>query len=94
MGGMGDRSRDPRWNVPGYPQDMMEMKEKMWAGERDKLNERPEVQGMRHNWYIAPNAMMTVLRVLPHDLYEKVKAGRMDIPDGASIPGSNRGDGR
>ena len=91
LGGQDDRYRDPRWNVPGYPQDMMEMKEMMWASQVDQLKGRPGTQGMRHNWYIAPGAMMTVLRVLPDDLYEKVKAGRSDIPDGASIPGPDQG---
>ena len=91
LGGQDDRYRDPRWNVPGYPQDMMEMKEMMWASQVDQLKGRPGTQGMRHNWYIAPGAMMTVLRVLPDDLYEKVKAGRTDIPDGASIPGPDQG---
>ena len=90
LGGMGNRYEDPRWSVPGYPQDMMEMKEKIWGKQLDKLKGKPETRGMRHNWYIAPNAMMTVLRVLPDDLYEQVTTGRTDIPDGASIPESGR----
>ena len=94
MGGMGDRYRDPHWNVPGYPQDMMSMKDDEWGAELPKIKGRPATQGMRHNWYIAPNAMMTALRVLPDDLYDKVKAGRMDIPDGASIPGSGKNEGK
>ena len=94
LGGMGDRYDDPRWRVPGYPQDMMEMKAKMWEGDVPQLTGKPETQGMRHNWYIAPNAMMTVLRVLPDDLYEQVQAGRTDIPAGASIPGPDQDAGR
>jgi FtsP/CotA-like multicopper oxidase with cupredoxin domain len=94
MGGRGDLYNDPRWNVPGWPQDMTEMKAMEWGEELPKITSRPETRGMRHNWYIASSAMMTVLRVLPDDLYEKVKAGRNHIPDGASIPGSGKDEGK
>jgi len=94
LGGMGDRYHDPRWNVPGWPQDMAEMNETAWGQELPKITSRPETRGMRHNWYIAPAGMMTALRVLPDDLYEKVKAGRGTIPDGASIPGSRNDEGK
>ncbi len=57
-----------------------------------KIN-KPETRGMRHDWFIATQAMMTVLRVLPDDLYEKVVNGTGEIPDGASIPGSGRDEG-
>jgi hypothetical protein len=89
IGGRGDRYHDPRWKVPGWPQDMMEMNEMAWGDQLPKIKGRPETRGMRHNWYIAPAAMMTVLRVLPDDLYDKVKAGRDDVPEGASVPGSS-----
>jgi manganese oxidase len=93
MNGPGGRYDDPRWRVPGWPQDMMDMKEMIWSkAELAKLKSRRETLGMRHNWYIAPDAMMTVLRVLPDELYEQVMAGRTDIPDGASIPDGNEGE--
>jgi FtsP/CotA-like multicopper oxidase with cupredoxin domain len=95
LGGPNDRHRDPRWDVPGWPLDMMDMKEMEWSAEElAEIKGRRETFGMRRNWFIAPNAMMTVLRVLPEDLYEKVKAGRADIPDGSSIPGSGQDEGR
>ena len=95
MNGPGGRYGDPRWGVPGYPQDMMDMKEMEWSKEElAEIKGRAAVQGMRHDWFIAPNAMMTVLRVLPDELYEKVMAGRTDIPDGSSIPGSGQDEGR
>jgi hypothetical protein len=98
LGGMhapGGHYDDPRWKIPGYPQDMMDMKEMAWSkDELAKLQARREVRGMRRNWFIAPNAMMTVLRVLPDDLYEKVMADRQDISAGASIPGDDRHDDR
>ena len=36
-------------------------------------------------------AMMTVLRVLPDELYDKVVSGKGDIEPGASVPGSGPG---
>jgi manganese oxidase len=93
--GPGGHHDDPRWRVPGYPQDMMDMKGMVWSKEElAKLKARRETFGMRHDWYFAPDAMMTILRVLPDDLYEKVMAGRTDIPDGASIPGAGRDEGK
>ena len=40
-----------------------------------KIKGRRQTFGMRHNWYIGIRAMMTIFRVLPDDLYEKVLAG-------------------
>lgn len=89
--GPGGRYHDPRWAVPGWPLDMMDMKAQQWTdAEKQKLQDRDEVQGMRRHWFTSVNGMMTTLRVLPDDLYEKVKAGRRDIPYGASIPGPGK----
>lgn len=91
--GMGNRYDDPKWNVPGWPLDMMDMKEKEWNREElAKIKGRDAVHGMRHNWFIGVSAMMTSLRVLPDELYKKVISGA-DIPDGANIPGSGKDEG-
>ena len=34
---------------------------------------------------------MTVVRVLPSELYDKVVSDKGDIPPGASVPGSGEG---
>lgn len=83
---MGLGADDPRWRVPGFPQDMMDMKAMQHSeAELQKLR-KPETRGMRYNWFIGVEAMMTVLRVLPDELYEKVVSGEGQIPDGASVP--------
>ena len=84
---------DPRWHVPGFPQDMMNMKEMMTSEEALKKITKPETNGMRHNWHIGVRAMMTVMRVLPDDLYEKVING-VPLPDGASVPLSGTDEGQ
>ncbi len=92
-GGMGVDYYDPRWRQPGFPQDMMGMKAMKYTEEDLQKINKPETRGMRHDWFIAVQAMMTTLRVLPDDLYEKVVSGRGEVPDGASIPGSGRDEG-
>ncbi len=68
------------------------MKESMMSEEALKKITKPETNGMRHDWYIGVRAMMTVIRVLPDDLYEKVLQG-VPLPDGASVPGSGTDEG-
>jgi hypothetical protein len=46
---------------------------------------------MRRNWPMGVMAMMTVLRVLPDELYEKVVSGEGQIEPGASVPGGGPG---
>jgi FtsP/CotA-like multicopper oxidase with cupredoxin domain len=75
--------------VPGFPQDMFEMVEYS-EGALKKLN-KPETRGMRKDWYKGVEALMTVVRVLPPDLYEKVASGKGEVPPGASVPGSGPG---
>jgi len=62
--------------VPGYPQDMfMPM---------DEAVAKPETYGLRPTWSAGVQGMMTLVRVLPPDLYEKVKElqaqGRKEAP--------------
>jgi FtsP/CotA-like multicopper oxidase with cupredoxin domain len=58
---------------PGYPQEMQgmemspEMMKRIWA--------RREVQGMRSTFPMSLMGLMTVLRVLPADLYDRVMNG-------------------
>jgi FtsP/CotA-like multicopper oxidase with cupredoxin domain len=73
--------------VPGYPQDMSEMVSYSEA-ELKKLN-RPETRGMRKDWYKGVEGLMTVIRVLPPDLYEKVVSGKGEVEAGASVPGAS-----
>jgi FtsP/CotA-like multicopper oxidase with cupredoxin domain len=72
--------------VPGFPQDMFGMVEYSEA-DLKKLN-KPETRGMRKDWYKGVEGLMTVIRVLPPDLYEKVVSGKGDVQPGASVPGA------
>ena len=76
--------------VPGYPQDMMDMMG-MYSDEQLRKLNRPQTRGMRRGWYAGVEALHTVLRVLPDDLYEKVVSGKGDVMPGASVPGSDAG---
>lgn len=70
----------PGYSVPGYPQKMqgMEMGEMMLK----KLWDRREVQGMLDQWHMSVHGLMTVVRVLPDDLYDRVMNGDEEIPHG------------
>lgn len=77
--------------VPGFPQDMMDMHGMYSEADLKRIN-KTETRGMRANWYAGVEALMTVLRVLPRDLYDKVMSGEGEIPPGASVPGSGAGE--
>jgi hypothetical protein len=85
MPGMGGK------RVPGYPADMMDMPMTVSEEDLKKLN-KPETRGMRRIWFHGIEALHTVVRVLPPDLYDKVVAGKEDIPPGASVPGGTPGE--
>jgi FtsP/CotA-like multicopper oxidase with cupredoxin domain len=74
-------SDDPRFAVPGYPQKMQGME--MSEAAMKKLWSRREVRGMRANYYMGLHGLMTVVRVLPEDLYAKVMESEAEIPKGA-----------
>lgn len=76
---------------PGYPQDMMGMMSHFSEAERKKL-EKPQTRGMRRNWFMGLEAMMTSIRVLPPDLYQQVISGKAEIPPGASVPHGGAGE--
>jgi FtsP/CotA-like multicopper oxidase with cupredoxin domain len=90
MTGMRPSDMQAKFKVPGYPQDMMEMHGMLTPQEMEKVSV-PQTRGMRRNWPMGVHAMMTVLRVLPDDLYEKVVSGKGEIAPGASVPGAGEG---
>lgn len=79
----------PKHEVPGFPQDMMGMMGD-FSPEALKKIRKPETEGMRRNWFIGHHGMMTLVRVLPPDLYDKMLAGE-EVPFGASVPGGGSG---
>jgi hypothetical protein len=52
---------------------------------------KPQTRGMRRNGFAGVEALHTVVRVLPPDLYDRVVSGRGDVPPGASVPGGGPG---
>jgi manganese oxidase len=55
-------------NVPGFPQDaFMQMP-------MDDAVKKPETYGLAENWTAGMMGMMTLVRVLPPDLYDKIMA--------------------
>jgi manganese oxidase len=68
-------SQDPK-KVPGFPQDMFMV--------MDEHFEKPETYGLPKDWTGGMMGMMTLVRVLPPDLYNKIKnlqakAGRKQL---------------
>ena len=72
--------------VPGWPQ-MMQSKS-FSPAELQKIFNRREVKGMRENWHTGVKGLMTVVRVLPDDLYHRVMETNEDVPWGTSVPGN------
>jgi FtsP/CotA-like multicopper oxidase with cupredoxin domain len=72
---------DHGFAVPGYPQKMkgMTMSEEFMKA----IWSRREVQGMRAMWPMSVMGLMTTLRVLPDDLYEKVMNSDQSLPKGS-----------
>jgi hypothetical protein len=60
----------------------------MTPAEVAKVTSKPQTRGMRPMWYMGVMGLMTVVRVLPPDLYDKVVSGKGEVPPGASVPGS------
>ena len=60
--------------APGYPQAMqgMMMNKEMNPQAMAKINSKRETKGMRRNWSMGVEGLMTVLRVLPESLYNRV----------------------
>jgi hypothetical protein len=58
------QAKDDQKRVPGYPQDM-------WMT-MDEAVAKPETYGLAPGWTGATMGMMTYIRVLPPDMYDKV----------------------
>lgn len=71
---------EPAFDVPGYPQKMQGMK--MSMATMKKISGRREVRGMRAGWFKGVKGLMTVLRVLPEDLYNRVMLSDENIQPG------------
>ena len=65
--------------VPGYPQDM-------WMSLEHWVPESPEFYGLRPTWDRAMMGMMTLLRVLPPELWEKIQALKAAQPQETGSP--------
>ena len=69
--------------VPGYPQDMIMIMDKEVA--------KPHTYGLPPGWTASMMGMMTLIRVLPPNMYDEVqrriKAGIVELP--AAVPGHN-----
>jgi len=69
---------DTGFAVPGYPQGMKGMT--MSEDFMKTIWSRREVQGMRATWPMSVKGLMTTLRVLPEDLYNRVMHSDQSIP--------------
>jgi len=58
--------KEEREKVPGYPQEMLML--------MDEAVAKPETYGLRPGWTVDMMGMMTLVRVLPHELYDKIMA--------------------
>jgi hypothetical protein len=62
--------------VPGYPQDM-------WMDTSQWIPQKPEFYGLRPTWDRAMMGMMTLVRVLPPELYDKImEMKQQESPEG------------
>ena len=53
-----------------------------------KLLGRREVWGMRSGWHMGVQGLMTVVRVLPDELFKQVMESDEPVEPGSSVPGS------
>ena len=90
--GHGGMSMEEARKVPGYPQGMMDMPMELPPEKIRKLTSKREIRGMRRDWYTGVEGLMTVVRVLPPELYERVMSGEDDVEAGASTPGGGEGE--
>ena len=76
--------------VPGFPQSMGGM-EMYSEKEVKKLEGRWQTRGMRKGWFEGVEGLMTVVRVLPPKLYDRVVSGKGEVLPGESVPGAKPG---
>ena len=72
----------PEKRVPGYPQDM-------WMP-MDEMVARPETYGLAKDWSGAVQGMMTLVRVLPKEMYENIMGMISDSEHAAEPPGESK----
>ncbi|MCO8122006.1 copper oxidase [Stieleria sp. TO1_6] len=72
---------DQSMGTPGYPQKMQGME--MSPEFMKVIWNRKEVAGMRDNYHMSVKGLMTVLRVLPDDLYHRVMEDHQNVEKGA-----------
>jgi hypothetical protein len=65
--------------VPGYPQDM-------WMDMSHLVPDTPEFHGLRPTWDRGMMGMMTLVRVLPPDLYDKIMELKQQSPQEGKKP--------
>ncbi|MEW5976309.1 MAG: multicopper oxidase domain-containing protein [Acidobacteriota bacterium] len=65
--------------IPGYPQDM-------WMDTSQWVPDKPEFHGLRPTWDRAMAGMMTLVRVLPPDLYDKIMELKKQEPQEEKKP--------
>ncbi len=78
--------------VPGFPQGMMDMPINLPDAALKKITGKRETRGMRSDWYTGLQGLMSVVRVLPPDLYEAVMSGDADLAPGSSTPATAPGE--
>jgi hypothetical protein len=71
---------------------MMDMPMEISDEKLRKLIGKRETRGMRRDWYTGVEGLMTVVRVLPPELYEQVMSGEGEVAPGASTPGGGPGE--
>jgi FtsP/CotA-like multicopper oxidase with cupredoxin domain len=71
---------DAGFAVPGHPQ--MRKEKGFSVDELAKIHGRREVRGMRPDWHMALKGLMTAVRVLPEDLYNRVMHSDEEIEPG------------
>ena len=85
-----DLTTDPGWQTPGYPQMMQNMH--MTPEIMNRVMSRKEVRGMHKDWAKSVKGLMTVLRVLPPELYDLVMSGVRDVKPGEVFDRIVKGD--
>jgi hypothetical protein len=85
QGQMNMQQEASKKRVPGYPQDMIMIMDKEVA--------KPHTYGLPSGWTASMMGMMTLIRVLPPNMYDEVqrriKAGIIEAP--AVVPGHKHG---
>ena len=66
--------------IPGYPQDM-------WMVEDEKYNWKPENLGLRKGWTGGMMGMMTLVRVVTPEAYDKIMDLKSKNPKPPEQPG-------